>query len=247
MDNHFIIIVPVYNAVNYIEDCLESILNQSYQNYELVVMDDCSTDGTWQKVGDICNRYNGSFSMCRNEYRTDCALANFVKAIELFSFDREDILCLVDGDDRLSDGEVLTYLNEVYQDPDIWLTYGQYVPFSGTYPPYCKPVLDTRTYRRSRDWRTSHLRTIKRKLWDRIDDNDLRGKGGKYYKRVADAAYLYPAIEMCGEKHFKFIERVLYIYNDMNPANERLVNKDEQVRLGMEIQDKPLYEELTEL
>jgi len=248
MQQHkFIVIVPVYNAVNYIEGCLNSILSQDYQNYELCVMDDCSTDGTWQKIGEVCNRDWSRFNMCRNEYRVDCALANFVKAIELFSFDKEDVLCLVDGDDKLADNHVLSYLNEVYSNPDIWLTYGQYVPASGAYPPYCKPIPDTRTYRRSRNWLTSHFRTIKRKLWDKIDDKDMRGSDGKYYTCVADAAYLYPAIEMCGSRHLKFIERILYIYNDLNPSNEMKINSELSIKLSREIQDKPLYSELSEL
>lgn len=40
------IMVPVYNAHSFIKECIESILNQSYSNIELVVSDDCSTDGT---------------------------------------------------------------------------------------------------------------------------------------------------------------------------------------------------------
>jgi len=248
MQQHkFIVIVPVHNSVNYIEGCLNSILSQDYKNYELCVMDDCSTDGTWLKIGEICNRDWARFNMCRNEYRTKCALLNFIKAIELFSFDREDVLCLVDGDDKLADNSVLFYLNEVYNDPNVWMTYGQYVPASSKYPPYCKPIPDIRTYRKSRNWVTSHMRTIKRKLWDKIDDRDMRGADGQYYRTVADAAYLYPAIEMCGYRHLKFIERILYIYNDLNPANEMKINTAESIQLGIEIQDKPSYQELTEL
>jgi glycosyltransferase involved in cell wall biosynthesis len=40
------IMVPVYNAKDFIEECIESILSQSHPNIELVLSDDCSTDGT---------------------------------------------------------------------------------------------------------------------------------------------------------------------------------------------------------
>ena len=38
------IITPVYNAEQYIEQTIQTILNQTYQNWELLLVDDCSTD-----------------------------------------------------------------------------------------------------------------------------------------------------------------------------------------------------------
>lgn len=47
------VIVPVYNAEQYLEKCIESILNQSYLNYELILIDDGSVD----RSGDICESF----------------------------------------------------------------------------------------------------------------------------------------------------------------------------------------------
>lgn len=48
------IIVPVYNTENYLVECVESILNQSYENIELILINDGSTDSS----GKICDDYS---------------------------------------------------------------------------------------------------------------------------------------------------------------------------------------------
>lgn len=48
------IIVPIYNAENYLSECINSILEQSYTNFELILVDDGSTD----KSIEICKEFN---------------------------------------------------------------------------------------------------------------------------------------------------------------------------------------------
>lgn len=47
------IIVPIYNTAEYVEECIQSILSQSYQPIELILVNDGSTDGS----GEICKKY----------------------------------------------------------------------------------------------------------------------------------------------------------------------------------------------
>lgn len=44
------VIIPVYNASEFIEDCLESISRQSFKDFEVIIVDDGSTDSTRQKI-----------------------------------------------------------------------------------------------------------------------------------------------------------------------------------------------------
>lgn len=44
------ILMPAYNAEKYIEEAIESILNQTFTDFEFIIIDDCSTDKTWEII-----------------------------------------------------------------------------------------------------------------------------------------------------------------------------------------------------
>lgn len=48
------VIIPVYNVEDYINDCIQSIINQTFKDYEILLIDDGSTDNS----GKICDKYN---------------------------------------------------------------------------------------------------------------------------------------------------------------------------------------------
>lgn len=47
------VIIPVYNAEEYISECIDSVLRQSFRDFELILIDDASTDASWE----ICQKY----------------------------------------------------------------------------------------------------------------------------------------------------------------------------------------------
>ena len=70
--NKFSIVIPVYNAEPYIEQCIKSILEQKYNNIEIIVVDDGSTDKSIEKIKKfekdliIIRQENSGVSSARN-------------------------------------------------------------------------------------------------------------------------------------------------------------------------------------
>jgi len=59
------ILVPVFNVEKYIAQTLDSVLNQTYKNFKLIILDDCSTDSSY----DICVSYKQKFEKAKIEYK----------------------------------------------------------------------------------------------------------------------------------------------------------------------------------
>ncbi len=112
------IIIPVYNLEDYISNCIESVINQDYKNLEIIVIDDGSTDGSWNKIigyQQIDSRivslkqHNGGAAKARNtglDYMTG------------------DYVLFLDGDDMLSASVIAD--NIVYLENDLlldWLAF----------------------------------------------------------------------------------------------------------------------------
>ena len=51
------IIVPLHNGINYLERCIRALLNQSYQNTEILLINDGSTD----RSGELCEEWAGQY------------------------------------------------------------------------------------------------------------------------------------------------------------------------------------------
>ena len=86
------IILPVYNAKEYIKDCIDSILAQTYQNFELIIGDDASTDNSI----DICKQYDNPkirIIKCEHNYIRTCnTLLKFCNGDYIARMDADDIM-----------------------------------------------------------------------------------------------------------------------------------------------------------
>lgn len=116
------IVVPVYNVQEYLSSCLDSIRNQTYEDFEMILVDDGSTDGS----GGLCEQYaemdhrirvihqpNGGLSAARN---------TGIKAA------KGEFICFIDSDDLVHKEylEVLCEVQKQYNSDVVWCQFERF-------------------------------------------------------------------------------------------------------------------------
>jgi len=241
-----VIITASYNNTQWAKSNLDSIFNQKYNNYYLIYVDDYSQDGTGKFVQDYIKErgFEKKVRLFINGVRMG-ALANQYNAIHLVPDNA--IIIILDGDDLFAHDQVLNKINQVYSDPAIWLTYGQFVEFPSNaigfcceYPEHIVKENKFREYGHT----PSHLRTYYAWLFKQIKKEDLMFEGD-FFVMDGDIATMFPMIEMAREGHFRFVPDVLCRYNAANPINDYKVSKALQVKLDQEIRSRKRYDAFT--
>ena len=206
------ILVMSYNNEKFCEKNLKSILYQKYPNYRIIYIDDCSTDNTYQAVSELIAKHDPQHQvqLIKNA-KNRGAMANFYHAIQ--KCQDHEIIVVVDGDDWLAHDHVLEKINRIYANPEVWLTYGQYMGTAYGSLGACRLM---RFEGRVRDYKfvSSHLRTFYAGLFKQIKAADLK-KDGRFFPMGYDVATMIPMMEMARD-HVFFIPEVLYIYNEEN-------------------------------
>jgi len=244
-----VVVIPSYNNEHWYKLNLGSIFGQKYENYKVIYINDCSPDKTGQLVEQyIKESGQEKRTTLINNPRNYGAMANIYKAVH--SCDDQAIIVTLDGDDWLKDENVFNRLNEIYQDPNVWMTYGQYEELHYkqnekkyfTRHGHCKQIppniVRANAYRETA-WLSSHLRTFYAGLFKQIKLQDFL-TDGNFYKVSWDMAFMIPLLEMAKGK-FKFIEDIVYVYNCITPLNDFKTKLQRQLHVSYVIRAKEKY------
>jgi glycosyltransferase involved in cell wall biosynthesis len=243
---HFVVIIPSYNNSTRYKRNLDSIFMQKYENYHIIYIDDCSPDGT----GDLVEKYikekkqEQRVILIKNRERRK-AMANIYMAVNMC--DDFDIIASCDGDDWWSNDHVLLMLNKIYNDPEVWMTYGSLMHWPENLirmqKRYPNDVIEKNMFRRF-GWNSSGLRSYYAWLFKKIKVEDLM-RNGKFVESGSDYSMLYPMFEMAGFRH-KYIPDVLYIADRATGLNDFAVDKELQKKILHTVLFKEKYTPLKE-
>jgi glycosyltransferase involved in cell wall biosynthesis len=111
--------LPVFNGERYVGESIESLLGQSFGDFELIVCDNASEDGT-QDIVEAYVRRDARVRYVRNDVNLG-ASGNFNKTLDLASADYFKWAC---ADDRLADGFLAAAMAELDANPEAVLCYG---------------------------------------------------------------------------------------------------------------------------
>ena len=235
-----VILTTSYNCEKFIEKSLFSIMSQRYQDFTCYITDDVSTDNTVNIVRETIKN-DPRFILIENKTKF-FQPGNYDQIITSRNIDGEEICVEVDGDDWLPDSNVFTRINEVYKDKDVWMTSGSFRYHDGR-PGFANPPTNFFNVRKQ-TFTLSHLRTWKSWLWKKIKPEDLRDENNNYWNVAGDLSFMFPMFEMSGEKHYRFLSDINYIYNESNPINDHKVNMSNVLHTVNKIRNKPEYKQL---
>lgn len=196
----FSILIANYNSGSYFKDCFDSIVNQTYTNIEVVIVDDCSTDGSFDIIQKMIQD-NSRFRVFKNEKNYGCGYTKSRCA----ALAKGDVCGFLDSDDALKDDAIEIMVNQHITNSQCSLIYSQfwvcneqlepqYIQFTDQQPKDIS-ILDV-VY-------VSHFATYKNALYKKT-------KGmNPMYLRAVDRDLYYNLAEV-GD--ILFIQDVLYFY-----------------------------------
>lgn len=106
------VIIPNYNNEIYLKDCIDSILNQTYSNIEIIVVDDCSTDCSWHLLNSLTENINNLFIYKNKENKGVSYSRN--RGVD---FSNGEYITTLDPDD-------LFYLDKIQSEYNVFIEHG---------------------------------------------------------------------------------------------------------------------------
>lgn len=197
----FSIITAAYNIQDYIQRAIESVEKQTFKNYELIVVNDYSTDKTEEKILEQCNKYDNIKYLKHNENKNLGTARNTALDIA-----KGEYIIYLDGDDCLAENDVLEKLNNLIGNdtPDIiYLGFKiegdreeLVIPSEETCTQKYKAALDKYPNVWSKCWRRKFL-----------EENNMRFPDYRFYE---DVLYVYKGV--MNAKNYKIADFVVHRY-----------------------------------
>lgn len=203
-------IVPNYNHAAFLAQRIESILNQSYPLIDIVILDDCSTDGSRSVIDSYVERFPERIRAVFNEENSGSVFKQWQKGHGLAT---GDLVWICESDD-FCDNHFVQHLVSAFRDPSVMIAFGR-IEFADTTGQFM-PGMDK--YRESSEagiWSDPLVRPAARwfeggfavknvianvggSIWRRFPIEDAIWNNAKSYRIMGDW-YLYGALAAGGQ------------------------------------------------
>ncbi len=242
-ENKINVIVPFYNCKKFLEGCVSSVMTQKYSNFHVYFIDDCSSDGGWNLLPHEDKR-----ATCIKNDINKTALPNIHNTIMEYC-EKDSIIVLLDGDDRLLKKTVLSTVNDLYNEHNCWFLYGQSLWSDGRRGFASAYTKDEFEHLRKTYFKVSHLRSFIAGVYHKIKEQDenfsiFKDKNGEFYRSCYDVPIVWSIMELSGYDKIYFNDIPLYLYNRDNPLNDDKVNQQLQWDIHKEISDKNPFKKI---
>ena len=204
-----VFISPMYNASSHLKDLIDSIKEQKNPNWEHVIVDDMSTDNSFELASQLADG-DERFKIIKNTEKC-YALKNVIREARNYQDSSKVVVAVIDADDALcNENTVDLLLNKYSEDDDVdtvWTAHAwdinsmnisKELPESPSVNPYEYP------------WCTSHLKTWRGCVLKAISDENFKDLDGNWFVRGYDQALYLPMLYLSHKR--KFLTEICYLY-----------------------------------
>lgn len=196
----FSILIANYNNALYLDSAIDSVCKQTYTNWEIILVDDGSTDSS----NEVYNKYKDD-SRIKIFKRAENKGCTYTKS-ECISFANGELCGFLDADDLLVN-DALTEMVAAHRDERVSIVSSRYqiIDENGQLSTKCNRLLDLngQSYLERRDYSPEHFVSFKKSAYDSTKGLDLNHK-------IGDDQELYLLLEEVGD--WKVLDKILYYY-----------------------------------
>ncbi len=208
MESKVVFISPMYNASTHLPDLINSMKEQTNQNFKHIIVDDMSTDDSFDIACELIrDDIDAKFEIRKNKEKK-WALKNVIEVAREYQEYSNVIIAVIDADDALCNENTVNIILNAYKDPELdtaWTAHSwdiNSMNISRELPENINPY--------QYPWCTSHLKTWRATTLLGVDDENFKNLDGSWFKRGYDQALYLPLLYLSHKR--MFIDEVCYLY-----------------------------------
>ncbi len=218
------VIIPTYNSENYLEKCIESVVNQTLKEIEIIIINDCSQDNSLKIINKFAQKDK------RIKIINNTKNLGYGKSVNLgIKNSNNDFISIVESDDSIEPNMLETLLKEsTKQDYDIIKSDFNYIVKNKTIKANSFKNFNLNTS--SNIFNNPEILTIKPSVWSAIYKKEFLNRNNIFFNETQKASFQDTSFQFkCFyfAKKYKLINKALYNYKTDNPSSS--INSSDKV------------------